>query len=154
VSLSTPPCSAQSTSEPASPSRGERVRVMSSLERKRASSPRRRVRPELARGEAARHKHGHARGCGTDPGDVVDVHGVVADERHHDAVGHLLDRAAQHLDGPHVCARSLRAAGGSRRFGPSACAQTACALGARLSDLLTRLESEWPLSQFPADSHL
>ena len=35
------------------------------------------------------------------PGDIVDVHGIVADECHHDAVGHLLDRAAQHLDGPH-----------------------------------------------------
>lgn len=45
------------------------------------------------------------------------------------------------LTGPMFARAPLRAAGGSRRFGPSACAQTACALGARLSDKLTRLGS-------------
>lgn len=50
------------------------------------------------RGNAARWPAGS---CRNYPGHVVDVHGIVADERHHNAVRHLLDRAAQHLDGAH-----------------------------------------------------
>jgi len=46
---------------------------------------------------------GQARTAGraAHPGDIVGVHGIVANECYHDAVGHLLHRAAQHLDGPH-----------------------------------------------------
>ena len=98
--------------------------------RHRAIAPSRRGRAHVAllgsgpsaqctsalRGGASARAHGRA-GCGTDPGDVVDVHGVVADERHHQAVGHLLDRAAQHLDGPHACTRRCPlGTGGSGRF--------------------------------------
>jgi hypothetical protein len=45
--------------------------------------------------------HEHGQRDQAHPGDVVYVHGVIADEGHHDAVSDLLDRTAHHLCGTH-----------------------------------------------------
>ena len=52
-----------------------------------------------------------AKGAGNShPRDVVDVVGVIADDGHHDGIGHLLHAAADDLDRAHIGASSFSAA--------------------------------------------
>ena len=64
-----------------------------------AAAPRRERAARSAKGAGKSH-----------PRDVVDVVGVIADDGHHDGIGHLLHAAADDLDRAHLGASSFSAA--------------------------------------------